>query len=112
SSDDTKIQFVAAPGSGLTPADEARISAEVRKYLREDLDWLPVDRPAGVPFRDGKGLGSGAIPAIALPLQLSGAAPPSNGAQNITQSFIDSSGFCFALSAEFVTSILPVDAIR
>jgi peroxiredoxin len=113
SSDDTKIQFVAAPGSGLTPTDEAGITTEVRKYLREDLDWLPVDLPYGFPFLDFKGLvGSGANPAIALPLQLSGAAPPPNGAQNITQSFIGSSGFGFAISAEYVNSIFPVDAIR
>jgi peroxiredoxin len=109
---DQKIEFIPAPGSGLTSTDAARIAVQVRKFLREGIVLLPVDLPEGFPFADFKGLGSGASAAIALPLQLSNNPPPAGGAQGITQSFIGSSGFGFAVSGEYVRGLIDIEAIR
>ena len=111
SSDDSKIQFVAAPGTGLTATDQSRIAAEVRKALRE-LRLLPVDLPADFPFSEFKGMGSGASQSIAMGLQLSGAGAPTNGLHSMTQSSIGSSGFAFAVSEAYVKSLIDVEAIR
>ena len=40
---------------------------------------------------------------LALPLQLSNAAPPTGGVHNVSNVFIDTAGFAFAISKEFVT---------
>jgi peroxiredoxin len=114
SSQDAKIQFHAAPGSGVSAGGEAALAAQVRKALREDLTLLPVGLPRGFPFTIFKGLGTGSSQAIALPFQLSGAAPPASGVQPLTQSFIDSSGFAVAVSKEYVTGLFDqaVEAIR
>ena len=109
---DQKIEFIPAPGSGLTGTDAARIAVQVRKFVREGIVLLPVDLPEGFPFADFKGLGSGAGAAIALPLQLSNNPPPAGGAQGITQSFIGSSGFGFAVSGEHVRGLIDIEAIR
>ena len=109
---DQKIEFIPASGSGLTSTDAARIAVQVRKFLRERIVLLPVDLPEGFPFADFKGLGSGANAAIALPLQLSNNPPPAGGAQGITQSFIGSSGFGFAVSEEHVRGLIDIEAIR
>jgi hypothetical protein len=90
SSQDSKIQFITAPGTGLNAADEHRIAAEVRKVLREGLTLPPVDLPPEFPFAVFKGLGSGPSQVIALPYQLSGAGLPPNALQSLTQSFIGS----------------------
>ena len=73
---------------------------------------LPIDLPADFAFSDFKGLGSSPNQVIALPLQLSGAAPPPNGLQGINQSFIGSSGFGFAVSKEHVSTLIDLDEIR
>src|SRR2546430_5415924 len=112
SSQDSKIQFVAAAGAGLTAADENRIAAEVRKVVRQGLTLLPVDLPPDFPFADFKGIGSGPSRAIALPLQLSGAGPPASGLQPPTQSFIGSSGFAFAAANEYISGLFDLEAIR
>jgi peroxiredoxin len=112
SAQDSKIQFITAPGTGLNAADQNRIAAQVRKALRESLTLLPVDLPADFPFTVFKGLGSGPSQVMALPLQLSGAGLPANGPQSLTQSFIGSSGFAFAVSKEYVVSLIDVEAIR
>jgi peroxiredoxin len=109
---DQKIEFIPAPGSGLTSTDAARIAVQIRKFLREGIVLLPVDLPEGFPFAEFKGLGSGPSAAIALPLQLSSNPPPAEGAQGITQSFIGSSGFGFAASAEHVRGLIDIEAIR
>jgi thiol-disulfide isomerase/thioredoxin len=111
SAQDTKIQFVAAPGSGLTAVDESRIAVQVRKFIR-DLTLLPVDLPQDFAFASFKGIGSGSNQVIALPFQLSGGAPPPNGMQGVTQSFIGSSGFGVAINKAHVTSLIDLDAIR
>jgi hypothetical protein len=112
SAQDAKIQFIAAPGSGLTAINESILATEVRRFLREGLTLLPIDLPADFMFTDFKGLGSGSNQVIALPFQLSGAALPPNGLQSLTQSFIGSSGFGFAVSKEHVNTLIDVAKIR
>ena len=112
SSQDSKIQFTAAPGTGLDAAAQNRIAAEIRKVLREGLTQVPVDLPANFPFADFKGLASGSSQAIALPFQLSGAAPPAGGLQSLTQAFVGPVGFAFAVSKEYVISLIDIEAIR
>jgi peroxiredoxin len=111
STDDAKIQFTAAPGSGLGAADTSRISAEIRRVIRQDLTQTPVDLPSDFPFAEFKGLGSGASQVLALPFQLSGAAA-AGGPQSLSQSFIGSSGFALAVSKEYVSGLIDIAAIN
>jgi peroxiredoxin len=114
SSQDAKIQFTAAPGSGLSAFDENALAVQVRKVLREDMVLLPVDLRAEFPFTLFKGLGSGASQAIALPFQLSvpPPPPPASGVQPLNQSFIGSSGFAVAVSSDFVTGVIDTKRIE
>jgi len=112
SAQDAKIQFIPAPGAGLDPAEVSRITAEIRKVLRQGVSQTPVDLPSDFPFADLKGLGSGANQIIALPVQLSGAAPPAGGTQGLMQSFVGASGFAIAVSKEYVSSLIDIEAIR
>jgi peroxiredoxin len=105
SSQDSKIQFVTAPGTGLSAADVARISAQVRKAVRESFTMLPVDLPSDFAFSDFKGLGSGPGQAVALPIQLSGASLPPGGIQSVNNLFVGPAGFAFAVSKEYVLSV-------
>jgi peroxiredoxin len=104
SSDDNKIQFITALGTGLSAADVDKISAQVRQAVRESFTVLPVDLPTGFPFTDFKGLGSGPGAAIALPVQLSGAALPAGAIQSINNLFIGPAGFAVAVGREFIQS--------
>ena len=101
----SKIQFIAAPGSGLSAGDAAKIAAQVAKALRESFILVPVDLPSDFPFADFKGIGTGAGQVVALPLQLSDGAPPAGGIQNIVTSFIGTAGFAFAIGKEFVQHV-------
>lgn len=112
SAQDAKIDFTAAPGSGLSPSAVSRIAAEVRKFIREGVSLLPVDLPHDFAFADFKGLGSGPNQVVALPYQLSGGPPAPAGLHSITQSFLGSSGFGFAVSKEQVNTLIDVEAIR
>jgi peroxiredoxin len=112
SSQDATIQFTAAPGSGLSAADQNTLSVQVRDVLRQGLTLLPVDLPADFPFTLFKGLGSGSSQVIALPFQLSGAGPPASGVQPLSQSFIDSSGFAVAVSKDYASSLIDLSAVR
>src|SRR5262249_58822952 len=105
---DAKIQFTAAPGSGLSALDENALAVQVRKVLREDMVLLPVDLPPNFPFAVFRGLGS----AIALPFQLSGASAPASGVQPLTQSFVGSSGFAVAVNKDYVSGLIDLEAIR
>ena len=71
SSKDNKIQFIAAPGTGLTGAEVSRISGEVRDIVREKFTPQPVDLPPDFAFSEFKVIGSGANQVIALPIQVS-----------------------------------------
>src|ERR1700738_323460 len=110
--DDAKIQFNAAPGSGLSAADETALAVEVRRALRESMMPSPAALPRDFPFTDFKGLGSGSSQVIALPFQLSGAPTPASGVQPLTQSFIETSGFALAVSSGYVSGLFDVAAIR
>jgi peroxiredoxin len=112
SSQDAKIQFSAAPGSGLSAGDQNTLAVQIRKVLRESMILLPVDLPSNFPFTDFKGLGSGSSQAVALPFQLSSAPAPASGVQPLTQSFIGSSGFAVAVSSDYVTGLIDTDAIK
>jgi hypothetical protein len=107
SSQDWKIQFTAAAGSGLSAGDENALAVQVRKVIR-DMTMPPVDLPLNFPFDVFKGLGS----AIALPFQLSGASAPASGVQPLTQSFIGSSGFAVAVNKDYVSGLIDLEAIR
>lgn len=109
---DAKIQFTAAPGSGLSAGQANALAVQVRKVLREQMVLLPVDLPPGFPFAVFKGLGSGASQAIALPFQLSGAQAPASGVQPLTQSFIGASGFALAVRSDYVSGLIDLEAIR
>lgn len=102
SSEDSKIQFLAAPGTGLSAADVARVSVQVRKAVRESFPLVPVDLPADFPLSVFKGLVGGAVQAIALPIQLSGAALPPGGVQGLNTVFLGPSGFAVAVGKEFI----------
>ena len=110
STQDAKIQFIAASGSGLSAADQDTLSVEVRRSLRDSM--TPAALPRNFPFSDFKGIGSGASQVIALPFQLSDAAPPASGVQPLSQSFIGASGFAVAVSASYVSGLFDLDAIR
>ncbi|MGE2691402.1 TlpA family protein disulfide reductase [Mycolicibacterium pulveris] len=112
SAQDAKIDFIAAPGSGLAPPAVSRIAAEVRKFIREGVSLLPVDLPHDFAFADFKGIGAGLGQIIALPYQFSGTPAPPGGLQGLTQSFLGASGFGFAVSKEHVNTFIDVEAIR
>jgi peroxiredoxin len=112
SSQDAKIQFTAAPGSGLSAFDENALAVQVRKVLRENLVVLPVDLPSDFRFTFFKGLGSGSSQAIALPFQLSNAPAPASGVQPLNQSIIGSSGFAFAVSSDFAKTLIDIAKIQ
>ena len=106
SSKDSKIQFIAASGTGLTGAEVSRISGEVRDILREKFTPQPVDLPPEFPFSEFKVIGSGANQVVALPIQLSDSPLPAGRIQNLDDNFADSSGFAFAASKEHVEDLL------
>jgi hypothetical protein len=106
SSHDDRIQFRAAQGTNLTAAEVDRISAQVRKTVREGFTPLPVDLPPDFPFSEFKALGSGSSQAVALPIQWSGAPLPGGHIQSVTNHFIGSGGFALAVSKEYVQGLL------
>lgn len=104
SSDEGKIAFISAPGAGLSATDVSKIAVQIRKTIREDFMYLPVGLPDDFAFSDFKAVSGGSNQAVALPMQLSGAWP-SGGIHSITQFFVGSAGFAFAVSKEFVAGI-------
>jgi hypothetical protein len=106
SSKDSKIEFIAASGTGLTGAEVSRISGEVRDIVREKFTPQPVDLPPEFPFSEFKVIGSGANQVVALPIQVSDSPLPTGRIQNLDENFADSSGFAFAASKEFIEDLL------
>src|SRR5262245_9064393 len=106
SSKDSKIEFIAAAGTGLTGAEVSRISGEVRDIVREKFTPQPVDLPPDFPFSEFKVMGSGANQVVALPIQVSASPLPTGRIQDLDESFADSSGFAFAASKEHVEDLL------
>ncbi|MEZ0277084.1 MAG: TlpA family protein disulfide reductase [Roseimicrobium sp.] len=111
SSQDSKIRFIADPASGINNAQATVIAAQIRKVVRESIELLPVDLPAGFPFSVFKGIGLvGQV--LALPLQLSGVGAPGSGVQPLHTSFVGSSGFAFAVRKEYVQGLIDIAAIQ
>ena len=106
SSKDSKIEFIAASGTGLTSAEVSQISGEVRDIVREKFTPQPVDLPPDFPFSEFKVIGSGANQVVALPIQVSDSPLPAGRIQNLDENFADSSGFAFAASKEYVEDLL------
>jgi peroxiredoxin len=114
SSQDSKIQFVTAPGTGLSAVEVGWISAQVRKAVRESFTMLPVDLSSDFAFSEFKGLGSGPGQALVLPIQLSGATLPPGGIQSVNNLFIGPAGFAFAVSKEYILSVFQptIDSLQ
>lgn len=104
SPDDTQLQFVAAPGSGLTPAEAGLIADQVRKALRRHFAPADIELPDDFAFSKFKALGTGET--IALPVQLSGAPVPPGGLSSITTDLRAGHEFALAVSREFVQLFL------
>jgi peroxiredoxin len=106
SSKDSKIEFIAASGTGLTGAEVSRISGEVRDIVREKFTPQPVDLPPDFPVSEFKVIGSGANQVVALPIRVSDSPLPTGRIQNLDENFADSSGFAFAASKEYIEDLL------
>jgi peroxiredoxin len=104
SSQDSKIRFTADPGTGLSAADVARISIQVRKAVRESFTLLPVDLPPEFAFSSFKGVGGDPSRALALPIQLSDRVPPPGALLDINTLFVGPAAFAFAIGREFITT--------
>jgi peroxiredoxin len=100
SSQDSQLEFLAAPGTGLSPADVQDIALQVRAALRKHFVPVDVTLPADFAFADFKALGAGPTEVIALPLSLAGGAMPSGSLASVTNHFLGSSEFAIAVSKE------------
>ena len=85
SSRDSKIEFIAASGTGLTTAEVSQISGEVRDIVREQFTPQPVDLPPDFPFSEFKVIGSGANQVVALPIQVSDSHCPQAASDSSTK---------------------------
>jgi peroxiredoxin len=101
-SDDNKIQFVAAPGSGLTGADEQAIASRLRTVVRAQFGQREVNVPADLKFSEFTALGSGPTQALVLPFQLSDATPPPGSLSSVTAHLLGSNEFAIAVSKDYV----------
>lgn len=133
-SDDSRIQFFPAPGSGLsqTDADNA-IAPHLRKAIRERFTATAIELPEDFQFFEFKGLGSfgnlhnhhyvealgtGADQALVLPMQLSGNPVPPGALNSVTNLFLGTgpsqSDFAIAVSKEHIlTKFQPtLDKLR
>jgi peroxiredoxin len=133
-SDDSKIQFFPRQDSGMTQATaDSAIAVHVRKAVRERFNPTPVDLPDDFKLFEFKALGNfgnlhdahyvdalgtGADQALALPMQLSGAAAPPGAIDSVTNLFLGTGAsqndFAIAVSSEFVkTKFAPtLDKLR
>jgi peroxiredoxin len=111
SSDDSKIGFSPAPGSGVSAAQASTTAIALRRTLRLGLTLLPVDLPASFPFGDFRAIGAGQSQVVALPLSLSGGAV-SGSLDSLGPSFVSGHGFAVAVGADRVRRLIDVEAIR
>jgi peroxiredoxin len=123
-SDDGKIQFFPAPGSGMSQASaDGAIAAHIRKAIREGFKPTPVDLPGNFKYFEFKGLGSvgnlhdnhwvdalgtGDQQALVLPMQLSDNPAPPGALGTVTNLFLGAgpsqNDFAIAVSNESVTT--------
>src|SRR5262249_5549167 len=99
-------QFTKAQGTDLSAREVSKISAQIRKLIRESFTPQPVELPSDFPFSGFKSLVGGSKQVVALPLQLSGGGSPSGGIQGVNNLFIGSSGFAVAVSKAYVNVLL------
>jgi hypothetical protein len=104
SSNDNQLQFIAAPSSGLTPAQAGRIAEHVRKALRRHFAPADVELPDDFAFSEFKALGNGET--IALPAQLAGAPAAAGGMASVTTDLLAGHEFALAVSREYVQRFL------
>jgi peroxiredoxin len=102
---DSRIQFKPAPGSGLTAAQDATLTAQIRRTLREKFEPTAVGVDNAFPFTEFVGVGmqpnSTNALALALPFHASGTGSP-GAIASVTNPFIGLSEFAIALAREFI----------
>ena len=110
---DSKIQFIAAPGSGLDAVEASRLSAELRRVLRHDFKLLPVDLCRRI-FRSpaSRAWAAAARRSWRCRSRCQGDPIPPNRLHTITQQFVGPTGFGFAASKEHVLSLIDLEAIK
>jgi peroxiredoxin len=121
-SDDSRIQFFPAPGSGVSQAAaDSAIAVHIRRAIRERFKPTSVDLPGNFKYFQFKGLGSfgslhdnhwvdalgtGADQAVALPMQLSDVAAPPGAIDSVTNLFLGTgpgqNDFAIAVSKDYV----------
>jgi len=107
-SQDDQIQFYPAAGTNLSAPEVAEVAAEIRKALRKHFVPTDVDIPGDFPVSEFIALGSGPGQALALPLQLSNAAPAGD-ISSVTNHLLGTSEFAIAVSKQYVeTQFAPV----
>jgi peroxiredoxin len=133
-SDDRRVEFFPAPGSGMSQATaDSTIAVHVRKAIRERFKPTPVDLPGDFKYFEFKGLGSfgnlldnhwvdalgtGDEQALVLPVQLSGAPAPPGAIDTVINLFLGTgpsqNDFAIAVSKEYVTAQLApmLDKLR
>jgi peroxiredoxin len=98
--DDGKIQFLPAPGTGLSHFEVAQFAAPIRRAVREDFEPINVELPGDFQFLQFKELGGGE--AIALPARLTPPFDvPAQALSTVANNFLDAD-FSVAISKEFV----------
>jgi peroxiredoxin len=108
---DSKIQFVPEAGT-VDPAQDAVITKEIRKLLRERFDPKP-NIPPDFAFYGFKAIGSAisrqdpGMQALALPVPLSGGGPPAGDIQSISSPLLTGlDDFAVAVSKEAIEASL------
>jgi peroxiredoxin len=105
--DDSKVQFLPAPGASLTAAETKQIERQIGLFLRKKFEPINHELPGDFKFKQFKALGSGSTQAVALPLMLSTPHIPALGLDSVANKFLDpSDDFGFAISKEHVNSLL------
>ncbi len=104
-----EIQFVSAPGTGLSVQDTALIESEIRRVLKAGLlDSAGLELPQDFPFKQFKGLGSGSDHVVALPLHQSEPEPPPSAFARFNNVFLTSGyeDFAIAVGKDYILSFI------
>lgn len=104
--DDSQIVFQPAQGTSVSSGDRQRITEQIRVALRSRFEPTVVVLPEDFKFLRFKALGSGAAQVIALPLNLSGPAPPASALAGVTSPFVKPGAhFAVAVAREYVDGL-------
>jgi peroxiredoxin len=101
SNEDSDIQFIAVPSTGMTAADVNEINGHVRAALRAKFEPLDVALDPDFAFAAVKSIGAGQYEAAVLPLQLSADAPGGDIA-SVKNQFLGTSEFAVAVSKDYI----------